>query len=160
MVIKTDPCVFSEMKIYPGHGLKFASKDGKVHYFISSKCRCLYHQKIKPVKLTWTQAWRRFNKKVRVDEVQKKKTRKTTRFQKAVVGMSLEQIKKKRDEKEEDRDAALAKQAQELKDRKLKAKKEKVDQKRKEQAGKGKAKDQGKAVQKGAGKGVTKNFKK
>merc|ERR1711868_68882 len=50
MVIKTDPCVFSEMKIYPGHGLKFASKDGKVHYFISSKVRSLYHQKIKPVK--------------------------------------------------------------------------------------------------------------
>jgi len=59
MVIKTDPCDFSEMKIYPGKGSKFAGKDGKVHYFISSKCRSLYHQKIKPVKLTWTQAWRR-----------------------------------------------------------------------------------------------------
>merc|ERR1711937_889238 len=63
----TDPCVFSEMKIYPGHGMKFASKDGKTHFLISSKVRSLYHQKIKPVKLTWTQAWRRLNKKVRIE---------------------------------------------------------------------------------------------
>merc|ERR1711907_904920 len=100
-----------------------ASKDGKVHYFISSKVRSLYHQKIKPVKLTWTQAWRRFNKKVKIDEVHKKKTRKTTRFQKAVVGMSLEMIKKKG----------------------------KLDAKRKEQAAsKGKKADSGPAVKKTA----------
>ena len=159
MVIKTDPCVFSEMKIYPGHGLKFASKDGKVHFFISSKVRSLYHQKIKPVKLTWTQAWRRFNKKVKVDEVQRKRTRKTTRFQKAVVGMSLEDIKKKRDEKETDRDAALAKSAQEIKDRNLKKKKEKADQKKKESAASKGKKDSGPAVKNVKAK-VTKNFKK
>ena len=160
MVIKTDPCVFSEMKIYPGHGMKFASKDGKTHFLIGSKVRSLYHQKIKPVKLTWTQAWRRFNKKVRVDEVTKKKTRKTTRFQKAVVGMSLEQIKKARDEKAEDRDAALEKTKQELKERNLKKKKEKLDAKRKEAAAsKGKKGDSGPAV-KNVKQKVTKNFKK
>jgi large subunit ribosomal protein L24e len=54
MVIKTDPCAFSEMKIYPGRGSHFAAKDGKVYFFISSKVRSLFHQKIKPVKLTWT----------------------------------------------------------------------------------------------------------
>ena len=69
MVIKTDPCAFSEMKIYPGRGSRFAAKDGKVHFFISSKARSLYHQKIKPVKLTWTQASRRFNKKVKVEDI-------------------------------------------------------------------------------------------
>merc|ERR1719235_2297120 len=146
MVIKTDPCVFSEMKIYPGHGMKFASKDGKTHFLIGSKVRSLYHQKIKPVKLTWTQAWRRFNKKVKVDEVQRKKTRKTTRFQKAVVGMSLEEIKKRRDEKADDRDAALAKTAQELKDRNLKKKKEKLEQKKKEAAASKGKKESGPAV--------------
>jgi large subunit ribosomal protein L24e len=138
------------MKIYPGHGLKFASKDGKLHFFITSKVRSLYHQKIKPVKLTWTQAWRRFNKKVKVDEVQRKKTRKTTRFQKAVVGMSLEEIKKRRDEKADDRDATLAKTAQELKDRNLKKKKEKLETKKKEGQAKGK---------KGAADSAVKNVK-
>ena len=69
MVIKTDPCAYSEMRIWPGRGSKFASKDGKTRYFVSSKVRSLYHQNIKPVKLTWTQAWRRYNKKVRIDDV-------------------------------------------------------------------------------------------
>jgi large subunit ribosomal protein L24e len=123
MVIKTDPCVFSEMKIYPGHGIRFAAKDGKVHIFISSKTRSLYHQKIKPVKLTWTQAWRRYNKKVRVDEVQRKKTRKTTRVTKAVVGMSLEEIQRRRKQTDTEKDTALAKQKEEIKKKNLEKKK-------------------------------------
>jgi len=69
MVIKTDPCAFSEMKIFPGRGSRFAAKDGKVHMFISTKCRSLYFQRIKPVKLTWTQASRRYNKKVRIEDI-------------------------------------------------------------------------------------------
>ena len=131
MVIKTDPCAFSEMKIYPGRGIKFAAKDGKTHLFISSKTRSRFHQKIKPVKLTWTQAWRRFNKKVQADAVERKKTRKTTRVQKAIVGLSLEDIKRKRTEKASDRDAELKKTAEAIKERKLKQKKEKMDEKKK-----------------------------
>merc|ERR1712216_358543 len=77
MVIKTDPCAFSEMKIYPGRGTKFVSKDGKTHLFISSKTRSLFHQRIKPVKLTWTQASRRFNKKTKVVDIQKKRAETT-----------------------------------------------------------------------------------
>lgn len=117
MVIKTDPCDYSEMKIWPGRGSKFAGKDGKVHYFISSKTRSLYHQKIKAVKLTWTQAWRRAHKKVRIDEVQRKKTRKTTRVQKAVVGMSLEEIKRRRNEDASTRDKAIEAAKKDIKDR-------------------------------------------
>lgn len=129
----TEPCVFSEMKIYPGHGIKFASKDGKVHFFISSKTRSLYHQRIKPVKLTWTQAWRRYNKKVRVDEVQRKKTRKTTRITKAVVGMSLEEIKRRRTQTDAEKDAALQKTKEELKKKNLEKKKAKLAEKAKQQ---------------------------
>ena len=120
MVIKTDPCAFSELKIYPGRGSRFAAKDGKVHFFISSKTRSLYHQKIKPVKLTWTQASRRFNKKTKTDDIQKKRTRRTTRVQKAVVGMSLDEIKRKRTEDAAVRDKALDSTKKELKDRNMK----------------------------------------
>jgi large subunit ribosomal protein L24e len=120
MVIKTDPCVFTEYKIYPGRGSKFAARDGKVHFFFSSKARSLFHQKIKPVKLTWTQASRRFNKKTRVSELQKKRTRRTTRVQKAVVGMSLDEIKRKRGEDAKVRDANLESTKKDLKDRNLK----------------------------------------
>merc|ERR1712232_1069260 len=78
-----------------GHGQKFIAKDAKVHYFITAKADSLFHQRIKPVKLRWTQAWRRMNKKGKADEAAKKRTRKAQKFQKAIVGMSLEDIKKK-----------------------------------------------------------------
>lgn len=120
MVIKTDPCAFSEMKIYPGRGSKFAGRDGKLHFFISSKTRSLFLQRIKPVKLTWTQASRRFNKKTKVVEIQKKRTKRTTRVQKAVVGMSLDEIKRKRNEDIKARDANLESTKKEIKDRNLK----------------------------------------
>tara|TARA_B110001450_G_C17508411_1_gene435337 strand:+ start:133 stop:609 length:477 start_codon:yes stop_codon:yes gene_type:complete len=120
MVIKTDPCAFTELKIYPGRGSKFAGKDGKVHFFVSSKARSLFHQKIKPVKLTWTQASRRFNKKIKVEDIQKKRTRKTTRVQKAVVGMSLDEIRRKRTEDTTTRDKALEASKKEIRERNVK----------------------------------------
>ena len=125
MVIKTDPCAFSEIKIYPGRGSRFAAKDGKVHFFITSKARTLFHQKIKPVKLTWTQASRRYNKKIKVEDIQKKRTRKTTRVQKAIVGMSLDEIKRKRAEDEATRDKNLEATKKELKARNVKKMQEK-----------------------------------
>merc|ERR1712195_248202 len=116
----TDPCVFTEMKIYPGRGSRFAGKDGKVHFLISSKARSLYHQKIKPVKLTWTQANRRFNKKIKVEDIQKKRTKRTTRVQKAIVGMSLDEIKRKRAEDESTRDKQLDATKKEIRERNVK----------------------------------------
>merc|ERR1711957_641979 len=106
------------MGIYPGRGQRFIAKDAKVHYFISKKARCLYRfQKIKPVKLRWTQAWRRMNKKGKVDESGKKRTRKVQKFQKAIVGMSLDDIKKKKAQKPELRQAAKEAAAKEAKAR-------------------------------------------
>mmetsp|Transcript_34458 Transcript_34458/g.62445 ORF Transcript_34458/g.62445 Transcript_34458/m.62445 type:complete len:159 (+) Transcript_34458:106-582(+) len=115
MVIKTDLCNYSEYRIYPGHGQKFVARDGKVHFFINAKVDSLFHQRIKPVKLRWTQAWRRMNKKGKVEEGGKKKTRKAAKFQKAIVGMSLDDLKKKKAQKPELRKAseAAAKEAKE-----------------------------------------------
>jgi large subunit ribosomal protein L24e len=107
MVIKTEPCSFTEYRIYPGRGRKFAAKDGKVYYFITTKAASLFHQRKKAVKLTWTQAWRRFNKKTKVDEITRRRTRKTTRVQKAIVGMSLDEIKRRRAEKPEEREKKM-----------------------------------------------------
>lgn len=120
MVTKTQTCSFTEYKIIPGRGSRFISKDGRTHYFISTKARSLYHQKIKPVKLTWTTAWRAYNKKTLVTDIQKKRSRKTTRIQRAVVGMSIEEIRRKKAETREDRDKAADVAAKEIKDRKAK----------------------------------------
>ena len=54
MVIKHQTCEYSEYKIFPGHGKKFISKDGKVHLFINGKMNRLYKHHIKSVKLTWS----------------------------------------------------------------------------------------------------------
>merc|ERR1711971_1299326 len=121
MVTKTQKCSYTDYKIVPGRGSRFISKDGRTHYFISTKARSLFHQKIKPVKLTWTLAWRAYNKKIKVDEMQKKRTRKTTRIQKAVVGMSIEEIRRKKAESREDRDKANVAAEATIKDRKAKA---------------------------------------
>merc|ERR1712166_392657 len=104
-VTKTEMCSYTENKIWPGRGKRHIGRDGKTWVFISHKATKLFIHKIKPVKLTWTLAWRRFNKKIRVDELNKKRKTKTHRVQKAVVGMSLDEIKRRRAETRTDRDA-------------------------------------------------------
>merc|ERR1712118_604428 len=84
------------------------------------KVDSLFHQRIKPVKLRWTQAWRRMNKKGKVDEQAKKRTRKVQKFQKAIVGMSLEDLKKKKAQKPELRQQAAEAAAKEAKARQQK----------------------------------------
>ncbi len=143
MVTKTDTCSFSEYKIYPGRGRRFAAKDGKVYYFFSSKIASLFHQRKKAVKLTWTQAWRRFNKKIKVDEISKRKTRKTTRVQKAIVGMSLDEIMRRKNEKPEEREKKLEAAKKEVKARQQK----KIDAKKVEKSKKA-AQQKAPAVQK------------
>ena len=133
MVTKTDQCSFTQYKIVPGRGTRFISKDGRTHYFISTKARSLFHQKIKPVKLTWNMAWRAHNKKIKVDDIQKKRSRKTTRIQKAVVGMSIEEIRRKKAESREDRDKQADAAAKEIKDRKAKQMQQKKAQASKSQ---------------------------
>ena len=133
MVTKTDQCSYTQYKIVPGRGTRFISKDGRTHYFISTKARSLFHQKIKPVKLTWNMAWRAHNKKIKVDDIQKKRSRKTTRIQKAVVGMSIEEIRRKKAESREDRDKQADAAAKEIKDRKAKQMQQKKAQASKNQ---------------------------
>ena len=138
MVTKTDQCSYTQYKIVPGRGTRFISKDGRTHYFISTKARSLFHQKIKPVKLTWNMAWRAHNKKIKVDDIQKKRSRKTTRIQKAVVGMSIEEIRRKKAESREDRDKNADAAAKEIKDRKAKQMQQKKAQASKNQKAGGK----------------------
>ena len=42
MVVKTEPCSFSEYRIYPGRGKKFVAKDGRIFTFISTKVLSLF----------------------------------------------------------------------------------------------------------------------
>ncbi|OMJ96056.1 hypothetical protein SteCoe_438 [Stentor coeruleus] len=120
MVINTGTCSFSDMKVWPGRGSRFISKDGKIQLFIGSKVRSLFHQRIKAVKLTWTQDWRRLNKKGRAETVKKRRVRKVVRTQKAYVGATLDDIKRKREEKPEVRAAMRDQALREIKERQKK----------------------------------------
>mmetsp|Transcript_1538 Transcript_1538/g.1546 ORF Transcript_1538/g.1546 Transcript_1538/m.1546 type:complete len:155 (-) Transcript_1538:126-590(-) len=96
MVVKTDLCAFSEFRIYPGHGVKFIRRDGQPVNLINSKCRHLSNQRKKPAKLMWTQSWRRLHKKGKEEGGSKKRSRRVVKAQRAIVGASLEELKKKR----------------------------------------------------------------
>jgi|EP00944_MAST-04C_sp_MAST-4C-sp1_P011954 large subunit ribosomal protein L24e len=122
MVIKTRLCAFSEGRIYPGHGMQFIRKDGQPVQLFGSKEKSLYDQRKKPAKITWTQAWRRLNKKATDQMRAKKRTRRVVKIQRAIVGMNLDEIKKKRNQKPEVRKAARDLALQEIKARKSKKK--------------------------------------
>ncbi len=113
MVIKTELCEFTEYRVYPGRGQRYVTRDCKVHFFISSKAANLFKNKLKPVKLRWTQTWRRMNKKGKNEEVTRRRTRRVQKIQKAITGLSLEELKTKR---------AAPKAAPKVKEHKEKAK--------------------------------------
>jgi len=117
MVVRTDTCAFSEFKIFPGHGIKYVRKDGQVVTFISSKAKSLYHQRKKPAKLTWTIGWRRLNKKDKKDEFSRSRKKKVQKVQRAIVGVSVDLIKKRRNEKPAERNAAREAAKREVKER-------------------------------------------
>eukprot|EP00919_Chromeraceae_sp_WS-2016_P020926 GHVR01049638.1.p1 GENE.GHVR01049638.1~~GHVR01049638.1.p1 ORF type:complete len:163 (+),score=28.77 GHVR01049638.1:464-952(+) len=159
MVIKTETCVYTECKIYPGKGVRYVAKDGKVSLFGIPKARRLFHQRIKPVLLRWTQGWRRHNKKGKAEEVTRKRTRKTYKVQKAIVGLSLDELKKKKDKKVEIREAAktvAVKEAKAKQEKRAAAKKQAAPAKGAPVKGapvKGQAKSQARPAKATGGKG-------
>eukprot|EP00013_Stygamoeba_regulata_P002777 CAMPEP_0177645176 /NCGR_PEP_ID=MMETSP0447-20121125/9109_1 /TAXON_ID=0 /ORGANISM="Stygamoeba regulata, Strain BSH-02190019" /LENGTH=160 /DNA_ID=CAMNT_0019147641 /DNA_START=30 /DNA_END=512 /DNA_ORIENTATION=+ len=117
-MVKTELCNFTGYKIYPGHGKRYVRMDSKSFTFLSSKVAAAYMMKRNPRKLLWTVVYRRLHKKGTVEEVNKKKARKTQKFQRAIVGASLQEIKAKRNQKPEVRQAAREAALREIKERK------------------------------------------
>ena len=134
MVIKTEICTFSEYKIYPGRGTRYVGKDGHVSLFLNKKSLKLSLRKVKAQRITWTTAWRRHNKKVKTEELGKRKKRRALRVQRAIVGISLEDIRSKRKEKPEVRKAQTEQAMREIRERQQKV----VDQKKGEKKTTGK----------------------
>lgn len=96
---------FSGSKIYPGKGTLFVRGDSKIFRFASSKSASLFHQRKNPRRISWTVLFRRHHKKGITEEAAKKRSRKTVKVQRAVVGASLELIKERRSIKPEVRKA-------------------------------------------------------
>jgi large subunit ribosomal protein L24e len=118
VIFSAELCALSEYRIYPGNGKLMIRRDGKPLWLGSSKAFSLTIQRKKAAKLVWTQAWRRLHKKGLAETTTKKRNRKAGKVQRAVVGASLDDIRKKAAQKTElrtvQKDAAL----KELKERK------------------------------------------
>mgnify|MGYP000414203314 CR=1 FL=1 len=93
-------------------------RDGKPIWLGTSKAHSLTLQRKKAAKLVWTQAWRRLHKKGITETQAKKKRTRTGKVQRAVVGASLEDIKKKASQKSEVRTAQREAALKELKAKK------------------------------------------
>ncbi|KAI0211000.1 60S ribosomal protein L24 [Lamellibrachia satsuma] len=103
--MKIELCSFSGYKIYPGHGKKIVKADGRAFMFVNAKCEKSHSMKRNPRKINWTVLYRRKHKKGLQEEVSKKRTRRTTKFQRAITGATLNDIMAKRNQKPEVRKA-------------------------------------------------------
>lgn len=132
--MKIEACNFSGFKIYPGHGSLFVRSDSRVFRFLNMKNKSLFLQRKKPSKFDWTLVYRKNHKKGSDIENSKKRSRKSVKVQRAVVGASLEAIKAKREMNPQARLAERKKVVERVREEKLKkaAKKaqEKVENKR------------------------------
>ncbi|TEY73035.1 hypothetical protein BOTCAL_0084g00140 [Botryotinia calthae] len=97
---------FSGAKIYPGKGKLYIRGDSKIFRFQNGKSESLFLQRKNPRRIAWTVLFRRQHKKGISEEVAKKRSRKTVKSQRAIVGASLDVIKERRNQRPEARSAA------------------------------------------------------
>ncbi|KAG8685294.1 60S ribosomal protein L24 [Ceratobasidium sp. 394] len=97
---------FSGYKIYPSKGKLYVRGDSKVFRFSTSKSSSLFLQRKNPRKIAWTVVYRRMHKKGIAEETVKKRSRKTVKHQRGIVGADLASIMAQRNRSEADRTKA------------------------------------------------------
>merc|ERR1739844_54044 len=125
MVVKTELCNFSGYRIYPGHGRRYIRGDSKPFWFSDHRCHNDFMMKRNPRKLSWTQLYRRLHKKGTLEEVQKRRARRTVKAARPIEGADLAYIRAKRNQKPEVRQAAREAALREIKEQKRKKQAEK-----------------------------------
>merc|ERR1712025_267113 len=103
--MKIELCSYSGYKIYPSRGRTLVKSDGKVFKFLDGRSHRAHLLKRNPRKVTWTVLYRRKHRKGIEEETSKKRTKRTQKFQRAVVGATLQDIMAKRNQKPEVRKA-------------------------------------------------------
>jgi len=104
--MRTYDDTFSGEKIYPGKGKLYIRGDSKIFRFQNGKTESLFLQRKNPRRIAWTVLFRRQHKKGISEEVAKKRSRRTVKSQRAIVGASLDVIKERRSMRPEARLAA------------------------------------------------------
>ncbi|RPA81819.1 hypothetical protein BJ508DRAFT_225489 [Ascobolus immersus RN42] len=109
---------FSGAKIYPSKGKIFVRSDSRIFRFVNGKSESLFLQRKNPRRIAWTVLYRRQHKKGVSEETLKKRSRKTVKSQRSVVGASLELIKERRSLQPEARAAARREAIKQSKEKK------------------------------------------
>merc|ERR1712014_3590 len=120
MVVKTDVCHYSELKIYPGHGTKIITREGKIHIYLHKKARHQAQKKIKVQQIKWTTAWRRHNKKIKATDLTKKKRRRAKKVVREIVGMTADEIQRRKAETTNEKNARMSEATRQIKERRNK----------------------------------------
>ncbi|KAL3426591.1 60s ribosomal protein l24 [Phlyctema vagabunda] len=129
--MRTYDDTFSGEKIYPGKGKLYVRGDSKIFRFQNGKTESLFLQRKNPRRIAWTVLFRRQHKKGISEEVAKKRSRRTVKSQRAIVGASLDVIKERRTQRPEARSAARLAAIKEGKDKKAAAENKKKAEKAK-----------------------------
>merc|ERR1712080_256253 len=104
-------CHYCDHKIYPGHGVKVITREGKIHIYLHKKARKQACRKTKAQSIKWTTALRRMNKK---------KRRKAKRVVREITGMTADEINRRKAETGQDRDARKNEAIRQIKERRAK----------------------------------------
>ncbi|KIW27319.1 60S ribosomal protein L24 [Cladophialophora immunda] len=132
--MRTYDDTFSATKIYPGKGKLYVRGDSKIFRFQNGKTESLFLQRKNPRRIAWTMLYRRMHKKGISEEVAKKRTRRTVKHQRAIVGASLDVIKERRAQRPEARAAARQAAIKDAKEKKAASESKKKAEKAKSAA--------------------------
>ncbi|KAH8597830.1 ribosomal protein L24e-domain-containing protein [Bisporella sp. PMI_857] len=154
--MRTYDDTFSGEKIYPGKGKLYVRGDSKIFRFQNGKTESLFLQRKNPRRIAWTVLFRRQHKKGISEEVAKKRSRRTVKSQRAIVGASLDVIKERRSQRPEARSAARAAAIKEGKEKRAAAQSAKKAEKAKAAAAG--AKGQARQISKQGAKGAPKKI--
>lgn len=105
------------LTIVQGTGKLYVRVDNRIFRFFNGKSESLFLQRKNPRKIGWTVLFRRMHKKGISEETAKKRSRKTVKVQRAIVGASLDDIKKR--QRPEARAAARTESLKQRKDKKV-----------------------------------------
>merc|ERR1712224_526947 len=87
---------------------------------MGKKDRHQAQKKIKVQQIKWTTAWRRHNKKIKATDMAKKKRRRAKKVVREIVGMTADEIQRRKAETTNEKNARMSEATRQIKERRNK----------------------------------------
>ena len=129
--MKIHTCSFSGFRIYPGRGVRFVRGDAHTFVFFSKKSQHQFMVRRNPRDCAWTTLFRQQRRKGTHEEVVKKNKRRVQKVEKGLAGLSVEELRSRRNQSTDVRAAARQAAIQMMKDRMKAAAEKKAAEKKK-----------------------------